>query len=149
MSSLSYTGVFLDNVSHQRHDDAVNAMPQVQEKLKEFSNPTLVAHHLTLTLGSIEELESFMGEVGQMTCTHLGISDKAIAVKCSPVVRFEKGDINWDNIPRKGNGKFPHITVFVNTGGGGKPVDSNKITDFIPLKQELTLMGKVMGPSKN
>lgn len=153
-AAISYTGVVLDKTSHNRLVDMVSAMPQVQGLLPELGKP--VAHHLTLTLGELQdpELKEFLGQEGEITCTHLGISDKSIAVKCSSEVRFSNGTINWESMTKKGNGKFPHITVYVNKGAGGRPVDSNNITDFISLKQPLKLQGTVVGveqqpPQKN
>ena len=144
-ASISYTGVILNSTSRTRLVDMVKSMPQVQSLLSELGEP--IAHHLTLTLGELKDPEAkeLIGQEGEITCTHLGISDKAIAVKCSPVIKFSNGTINWETITKKGNGKFPHITVFVNREAGGKPVDSNNITDFISLKQDLKLMGNLAG----
>jgi hypothetical protein len=74
-----------------------------------------VGHHSTIKMGELPtKLKPLIGESITLTVTHLGWSDKAIAVKVD-------GNIYSTN-------EIPHITLMVNYGMGGKPVDSNHIT---------------------
>jgi len=89
-----------------------------------------IAHHMTIAFGKgldYLNLEDDKNKIVDLIVTHLGISDMAIAVKV-------KG--------YKSTNKIPHITLAVNINEGGKPVMSNKITDWVRTTN-LTLTGKV------
>lgn len=80
-----------------------------------------IAHHMTITFGkplSDLGLELYNGVEVDLRVVALGKSDKAIAAK---VEGF------------KTKNKIPHITLAINVENGGKPVDSNKITDWEPI----------------
>ena len=87
------------------------------------------AHHMTIIYGQglPAHLEGDAGEKVQLVATHIGKSDKAIAIKVSGY---------WSN------NKIPHVTIAVDTANGGKPVDSNKIENWKAIKP-LTLEGIV------
>jgi len=61
-----------------------------------------------------------LGKKVVLTVTAIGSTDKVIAVK---VEGYESTN------------KVPHITVAVNLIDGGKPVMSNDITNWMPIKQ--------------
>ncbi len=77
-------------------------------------------HHMTLRLGGLKD-KSVIGETEVLRVTHVGLNDKAMAVK-----------VEGFNNPTKN--AIPHITVAVNPDGG-KPVMSNDITKWQDIKQ--------------
>jgi hypothetical protein len=88
-----------------------------------------IAHHMTITMGGLPpEKKSDVGKTVNLTVTHLGVSEKAIAVKVSGYFTTNKN---------------PHITLAIDRKGGAKPVDSNKITNWETLPQQIPLSGKV------
>lgn len=89
-----------------------------------------IAHHMTIVFGKGLEsvnMEDLKGENLTLTVTHLGVSDKAIAVKVSGCYSTNK---------------ISHITVAVDSKNGGKPVMSNDITNWSEI-QSFTLNGIV------
>lgn len=91
---------------------------------------------MTICMGELSESQkSDIGKLVTLTCTELGKSDKAIALKVEGY---------------SSSNSTPHITLFVNTANGGKPVDSKKITEWNPLSRQITVQGIVTEvPFKN
>ncbi len=87
----------------------------------------VIAHHQTIDPFGLSDDE---GEKVHLQVTHVGKSDKALAVK----VKGYKG---------KTNNKFAHITIAINKSGGAKPKDSNDITDWESVNSSLSLNGTV------
>jgi len=89
-----------------------------------------IGHHMTIVFGRGIEDKDELGEEVELTVEALGVSDKALAVRV--------GGYPTTN-------KIPHITVAVNAAGGGKPFDSNKITDWAStdLGHQMKLYGVV------
>lgn len=86
-----------------------------------------ICHHLTINLGPLkDDLKDCEGMGVPLKVTHVGRSDKAIAVRCDTELS---------------KNKVPHITVAVNVNEGGKPVDSNKIENWEPLDEEFFVSG--------
>jgi len=114
MGKILYTAVVLTNQSHGKLMMTLGGL--IPDDWKKF------AHHMTVVFGQglPENLEKYDGMNVKLTATKLGISDKAIAVKVEGF--YSNNDI-------------PHITIAVNTQAGGKPFDSNKITDWKPLSE--------------
>ena len=132
-----YTAVVLDEKSHLK----LSKWAEDNIKLNGVRLPILVrdngwemiCHHMTINMGkALPQIEAYLGTKQKLDITHYGISDKAIAVR---VVGFyvDPGEIN----------RKPHITVAVNRRDGGKPVDSNKITNWILVDGLVTLSGEV------
>lgn len=121
---ISYSAIVLDNQYKQKLLTALaDKIPQGWEK---------IAHHMTIKLGELTpELKPQIGQVVNIMATEIGISDKAVAVKVTGK------PAGWTT------NKVPHITLAVNRVGGGKPVDSNKITNWEKLPQPIPLWGKV------
>jgi len=94
-------------------------------------NWEVIAHHQTINPFGIVDY-NLVNKTVELTCTHIGKSDKAIAVKVS-------------GYPGKTNNKFPHITLAIDRKNGGKPKHSNDITDW----KELETKPKVSGVIKN
>lgn len=119
--SILYTAVVLDNESRTK-------------LLQRFTGEIpgdwkIIAHHMTITFGqplSTIGLEAFNGNEVDLTVTHLGKSDDAIAVK---VYGF------------KTTNKIPHITLAVPQGNS--PVKSNQIKNWGPLEERIDIKGVV------
>jgi hypothetical protein len=89
----------------------------------------MICHHMTIKFGGTPEfVKQYLGTEQNLEITHYGMSDKAVAVR---VVGFHSEN------------KIPHITVAVNVKNGGKPVDSNKITEWLTVEKGPTLNGVV------
>ena len=91
------------------------------------------AHHMTLLFGRnknqvVEDyLKENSGSDVELIATHIGTSPDAMAVKIS-------SDVPSDN-------ETPHITLAVPPGG--KPFNSNKITDWVALDTPIKLKANV------
>ena len=119
--TISYSAVVLDQEDH--------------EKLLNFFEDKMspdwrkFAHHMTIKMGELpEEKKQDIGKKIQLTAYEIGKSDRAIAVKVRGY---------WTT------NTTAHITLGVNTDIGGKPVDSNKITDWEPLPNTIPVNGVV------
>lgn len=89
----------------------------------------MYCHHMTIQYpGTPEFVKPYLKTDQKLEVTHVGVSNKAVAVR---VVGFHSAN------------KIPHITVAVNVRGGGKPVDSNAITDWVPVENGPKLKGTV------
>ena len=89
----------------------------------------MVCHHMTINMGKAPDfIQQYLGTDQKLDVTHYGISDNAIAVR---VVGFYSKNL------------IPHVTVAFNKRGGGKPVDSNKITVWTPVDSVIKLSGEV------
>ena len=126
---VSYAAVVLDSESHNL------LLSTFVYPNPEFSDWIKIAHHLTICLRELpEHLKKYwLDEEVSLTVTHLGVSDKAIAVK---VTGFYTLVDSKDAVL-----KFPHITLAINPFDA-KPLDSNLITDWQPV-QHLKLNGVV------
>lgn len=92
-------------------------------------------HHCTIAFinrlddATLEWCIDNRGETFTMTVDRIGVSDLA----CAVAVDFDQ------YVPCKQN--YPHITVAVNPVAGGKPVDSNYITEFQDVYENIELSG--------
>ena len=114
-----YSAVELDDKSH-------NLLKQT------FPSPegwSAIAHHMTIDPFKVLPDEETEKPV-KLKVTHLGKNDKATAVKVS-------------GYEGKTNNKFPHVTLAVNKNGGGKPKDSNEITEWEPVEDDIYLTGTI------
>lgn len=141
---VRYTGIVLENRS-------------ANELLETFyhDNPEVagwepVAHHMTLRLGALsqpkkdkhEEFARLNGRMVDLRVTAFGLSDKAAAVE----VQCLDNDVAtaMEALAAIDGKKSPwHVTVAVNRAGGGKPVDSNRITTWEPLPEPMKITGVV------
>lgn len=89
----------------------------------------IYAHHQTIDPFNLIGTE-LVGTPIKLQVTHYGKSDKAFAVKVS-------------GYTGKTNNSFPHVTVAVNVNGGGKPKDSNSITEWIKVDKSIQLNGTI------
>jgi hypothetical protein len=89
----------------------------------------MVCHHMTIKYpGTPEFVKQYLDTEQHLEVTHVGISDKVVAVR---VVGFPSEN------------KIPHITVAVNVRGGGKPAMSNMIKDWVAVENGPKLRGTV------
>lgn len=120
-----YFGIFLDEISKSN-------LKKIATKIVD-KNWKLYCHHMTISFnnGSEESIKlynyykNYFGEKTEIIATHIGISDDAVAVK----VQFNGDTLN----------KIPHVTLA--TPINGKPVNSNYITNWKPLKTPIKLFG--------
>lgn len=121
MGRVLYSAVVLTEHFHKALLD--NFQHLIPEGWKVF------AHHMTINLGPLkEDMKATEGVGVVLKLTHIGKSDKAIALKCDT-------DLSHNRIA--------HITLAVNVNEGGKPVDSNKIEVWEPLYEEIFVMGEI------
>lgn len=119
---VEYTAVVLDDASKER------LLSELRGEIPEGWK--VITHHMTIAFA--EGLEAVNrtedeGRIVELYTTHLGISDKAIAVKV-------------EGYPT--TNKIAHITVAVNAKEGGKPVMSNDIKNWHKM-HKIKLIGKV------
>ena len=118
--NIAYSGIVLDDASKQ----ALLSLP-----IPEGWEP--VAHHMTITLGSLVHKKGKhdfsqtypAGTEVELPVVAVGQDERAMAVKVEAPSEISKKI------------SFPHVTVAVNREGGGKPFHSNKIPEenFEPL----------------
>ena len=119
--SVSYSAVVLDTADQQKLLGMF--AKQIPRDWKKF------AHHMTIKMGALpEDKKQDVGQKVRLTVYEFGKSDKAIAVKVRGY---------WTT------NTTAHITLAVNVNVGGKPVDSNKIVEWEPLKQHFDVNGTV------
>ena len=89
----------------------------------------IYAHHQTIDpFGLVREEQ--VGKPVNLSVTHHGKSDKAFAVKVS-------------GYSGPTNNAFPHVTIAVNVSAGGKPKDSNFITEWVIENKPIRLSGTI------
>ena len=120
-ASVKYSAVVLDQKSRNL------LLQRFIHNNPEFDDWIKICHHMTICMGELpEHLKRYWldEEVG-LTVTHVGSSDKALAVKVqgfftlSKQIKFE-GDIE---------NRYPHITLAINPIDAA-PKDSNYITEW-------------------
>ena len=118
-----YTAVVLDDKSRAALLSRLgNMIPETWET---------IAHHMTMNLGPIApEYVKFLGMTVVLNATEFAMDDKVMAV-----------GVEMDSYLTK-NAK-PHVTLAVNRANGGKPMMSNKLTEWQKLSEPLILTGKV------
>jgi len=109
-TDVLYSAVVLDTASRTFLLDFVNDLIPADWKV--------IAHHMTINMGELKD-KSNVGEKVVLTVTDVGLSDMAMAVKVSGY---------------SSKNENPHITIAVNPDGG-KPVMSNQITNWRPVKK--------------
>lgn len=118
---VSYSAVVLDPASHGALLDAMRA--HIPSGWKEY------AHHMTINLGPLKGDRSDLGKKVTLSVRSWDASDKAVAVAVDGYDRRMPGTA--------------HVTVAVNSAGGGKPKDSNDLKDWKPMEKPLSLTGTV------
>ena len=124
-----YFGVFLDTDESERVYNIVNSLPGIDIP----NNWRKYTDHMTIIYNNKSEIAQAwakataprVGEDVLLKATHVGVSDKAIAIRVN-------GEMSANAIP--------HITIACSPTG--KPVDSNKITNWREIVP-FTISGKI------
>ena len=124
-----YFGVFLDADESKRVYNIVNSLPgiDIPNDWRKYTG------HMTIVYNNKSEIAQAwakataprVGEDVLLRATHVGMSDKAIAIRVN-------GEMSANAIP--------HITIACSPTG--KPVDSNKITNWREIVP-FTISGKI------
>jgi len=123
-SDVLYSAVVLDNASKSILLEKIGY--KIPQGWKIF------AHHMTINMGELKD-KTDLGKEVSIIVNRVGLSDMALAVEVS-------------GYPSKNT--IPHITVAVNQSKNAKPVMSNEITKWNPVKP-FRLMGVVTEVKKN
>lgn len=89
----------------------------------------VIAHHMTINFKNIVNTAE-VGKRATLKVTHIGKNNTALAVKVSGYTGTT-------------NNSFPHITIAIDRANGGKPKDSNTITNWQPVTQDMYLLGTI------
>ena len=118
-----YYGMFLDDKSKEKVLSILGE-ESVPEGWKQYLD------HMTVIFNDGSDnarhwaslCEKQVGTTAVLMATHLGVSDRAIALK---VIGYQSNNAN------------PHVTISV--APGARPVESNQITTWVPLKNPIYL----------
>lgn len=129
MENWIYYGVFLDDDESQRVYNIVNSLSgiNIPDDWRKY------ADHMTIIYNNKSEIAQAwakqanvrLGEDVLLKATHVGVSDKAIAIRVT-------GEMSANDIP--------HITIACSPTG--KPVESNKITNWREI-DPFTINGRI------
>lgn len=121
MGNISYSAVVLTPESRQR------LLRKFQGQIPEGWE--VIAHHMTINMGEIApEFAKYLGLPANLVVEDFAMDDKVMAVGVSG---FESQNIK------------PHITIAVNRKAGGKPMMSNKLTNWKKINKPLSISGIV------
>ena len=124
---IQYTGIVVDDSRKDRLLKTFNHLiPDDWQTIDENM-------HVTIKLGGLDDHDPMNYHLNlpiYVRGTHIGVSDKAIALRV---------DITTDKI--KSKNEIPHITLAYNKNAGAKPKDSNEITDWRELKRPINIRG--------
>jgi len=120
--NILYSAVVLDD------DDKDNLTMFVEDYVDIPLNWKKIAHHMTMGFKQPvpQHLRDDIGKTIQLTVKEIGVSEDAIAVKVDGY---------------HSNNKIPHVTIAIPKDG--KPYNSNLITDWKPVEEEIIIKGKV------
>lgn len=110
-SPILYSAVVLDNASRTKLLDRL-----YREILHSGNGWTIFGNHMTINLGPLKD-KTDIGKEVDLTVTHIGYSDMALAVKVE----------GYDS-----KNEIAHITIAINPDGGA-PKMSNDITKWFPI----------------
>ena len=125
---IQYSAVILEESSRQRLLRAIKMMG-----IEIPDDWEIIAHHVTIAFGQkipdeFTRMNTYLGGKVDFMAETVAMDENVIAVGVSGVESLNE---------------IPHITVAVNRPAGAKPVMSNDLTDWKPLKRPLRLIGKV------
>lgn len=107
---VSYSGVILNEESRKL----------LKKYIPYPKDWEFIGHHMTINMGPLkEEYTPLLGQSFDLLVTHIGQTDKVVAVKVESEIKTQN--------------KTPHITIAVNRMGKGKPIMSNDITEWVPI----------------
>lgn len=121
-NNVSYSAIILSKSSHNK-------------LLELFPVPTgdgweKLAHHMTIIMGPLKgKARELIGQTFELRAVSFASDDKVMAVGVE-----QPGEVVSTNA-------VPHITLAVNRAVGGKPVMSNRLTNWKPLPEPVILDG--------
>lgn len=125
---ITYSAVVLDKSSRQK----ILNNPEITKFID--SEQDVIAHHMTIKMGSLKEThhEKRIGNIETMRVHSVGVT-------------YDGNDVIVVAVGVDGvsDNKISHVTVGVNRKKGAKPVMSNYITNWIPLKKSFEISGIV------
>ena len=130
--NILYVSIDLDNESRLKLKSLCE--PIVQDAFGDDAiykcHHMTISHYTKLDNETLLWCEDNIGKQFTLYVDSIGVSDKAVAVA-----------VDVDGVVSKQ--AYPHITVAINPLTNGKPVDSNYITDFEDVYQNIELHGKL------
>lgn len=132
-NNILYVALTLNPVESERLLE--NIKGDIEEGWKIYCHHMTIAFHKSLTDELYNWCKEHEGEEYEMTVTHIGISDKALAFAVDTEVPCAN--------------KRKHITIAVNTKENGKPVDSNFITLWQGVDNAVKVKGRITFYYKN
>lgn len=125
MNNFEYIGLFLTEESKAKLKNwLINSeyQPEILKSEKEYLDHCTLIHTSQVTGLDADEFIKTLGNTERIIAvTHIGVSDKAMAFK-----------VTSSTIANYCMNEVPHITIC--TFNGGKPVDSNNITEWKDIK---------------
>ena len=123
-----YYGAFLEEPAKQNLLEYVSKYVGIDPSWKVYCD------HMTIIYNDGSEnaqqwadtVNSMVGNLAHLMVTHVGVSDRCIAVKVTGL---------------SSNNANPHITVAV--APGARPVESNQITNWRPVEDGIGLTAKI------
>jgi hypothetical protein len=119
--NVMYSAIVLDEKSRQE------LLQRFVYGDDEFNDWIKICHHMTICMGELPEhiKRYWLDEEVELVITHIGRSDKALAVKVEGFFTLnKKTSFEFEIIDR-----IPHITIAINPIDGA-PKDSNYITNW-------------------
>jgi len=120
---IAYSGIVLTNKTKTEMMNYIFDNAITDKDLKKALRKgewELLAHHMTINMGPLkEEYRPLLGQSFDLLVTHIGYTDKVVAVKVETQFVTKNRD--------------PHITIAINRKEGGKPAMANEITEWIPI----------------
>lgn len=117
-----------------------------QEYLREFCEQFQLpdwerkCHHVTFYLGDVkDEHRQHIDKAFLATVDAIGKSDKAIALRVTHIHQCHQHPFVRIVLEKA----IPHVTLLVNSLAGGKAKDSNDITEWEQLKEDIVLQGRL------
>ena len=123
-----YYGAFLEESAKRNLLEYVKNFVDIQEDWKIYCDHMTIIYNDGSENAAMwsENMDSLLGSAVHLIVTHIGTSDRCIAVKVSG---FSSNNVN------------PHITVAI--APGAKPVESNKITNWYGVADGIGLTAKI------
>ena len=121
----SYSAIVLDEASHNKLIEIFSPAWENNEDPDEWE---ILAHHYTIKMGSLPvSMDDMLGQQFTMKVLAFAGNDKVKAVQVERVIETQN--------------KVAHITLAVNRKRGGKPVQSNNLTEWVKVEHNIYITG--------
>lgn len=131
-----YTGFVLDEASRR---NLLNVFAELVRGLEHVgftqrnAQGEALCHHMTINLGNARpEDRAHLNQPVMLVVDGYGVSEKAVALRVK----------SW-SVPVQCKNANPHITLLVHPGNGGKPKDSDAISEWMAVTT-MTVQGTMM-----